>query len=182
MTSLTSPLLPTPPSHDVDRSVDQETDLLVTEAETATLLCLAHSRHAHDITIGSGRTPRAVATARAIQTAWERDGGRVLRTITWPETAASWLRHARRFADADPDLWVMTGPALGWAQMTRRLLWSTGWAPARTVASAGVGDPRALALVGRHNLDDLAGAYADGSSWLVTDGALVHHPRITDRR
>ena len=178
MDTLTSPLLKTPVGHDVDNA----TDPLATEAEISAMVCLARSRHALDIVIGSGRTTRAVATAHAIQTAWEDDGGRVLRTITWPATGASWLRHATRFAAADPDLWVMIGPASGWAQMTRRMLWSTGWTPASTIATAGVGDARTLALVGLHNLDDLAGAHPDGSSWLVADGVLTHRARILGER
>lgn len=178
MDALTSPLLRT----SVSRDMDNDTDPVATEAEIYAMVCLARSRRAHDIVIGSGRSPSAAATGHAIQAAWERDGGRVLGTITWPETGASWLRHATRFAAADPDLWVMTGPARGWAQMTRRLLWSTGWTPARTLATDGVGDSRTLALVGLHNLDDLAGAYADGSSWLVADGALTHRARILGAR
>jgi hypothetical protein len=178
MDTLTSPLLRT----SVSRDVDNDTDPVATDSEISALVCFARSRHAHDIVLGSGRSRRAAATAHAIQAAWERHGGRVLRTITWPETGASWLRHATRFAATDPDLWVMTGPAGGWAQMTRRLLWSTGWAPARTLATDGVGDSRTLALVGLHNLDDLAGAYADGSSWIVTDGALTHRARIHSER
>ena len=79
MDTLTSPLLKTPVGHDVDNA----TDPLATEAEISAMVCLARSRHALDIVIGSGRTTRAVATAHAIQTAWEDDGGRVLRTITW---------------------------------------------------------------------------------------------------
>ncbi|MGH2869147.1 MAG: hypothetical protein ACRDRN_07220 [Sciscionella sp.] len=177
MYTLTSPLLRAPASHS-DRNAEQGTDVLATDAEISTLVCLARSRHAHDLVIGSGRTPRAVATTRAIETAWERIGGRVLLAITWPETGASWLRHATRFAAPDPDLWVMTGPAIGWAQMTRRLLWSTSWAPARTLATAGIGSPQSLALVGLHNLEDLAGVYGDGTSWHVAHGALMHRPRV----
>lgn len=166
MQTLTSPLLRVSANH--------EADLAATDAEVSALVLLARNRHARDIVIGSGRTPPAVTTAHAIQTAWERDGGRVLHTITWPETSASWLRHASRFAAVGSDLWVMTGRATGWAQMTRRLLWSTDWTPARTLATAGIGDPRTLALVGLHNLEDLAGAYTDGTSWLVADGSLTH--------
>lgn len=178
MDALTSPLLRT----SVSRDLGTDTDLVATDAEISAMVRLARGRDAHDIVIGSGRTANAAATARAIQAAWERDSSRVLRTITWPETGASWLRHAARFAAAEPDLWVMTGPARGWAQMTRRLLWSTGWVPARTLATDGVGDSRTLALVGLHNLDDLTGAYADGSSWLVTDGTLTHRAGILGER
>jgi sugar phosphate isomerase/epimerase len=173
--SLTGPLLTAPPPHDAD--------LAATDAELATIIELARNRGAQDIVIGSGRTPHAGATARAIEAAWDRVGGRTLDTITWPETAASWLRHASRFAASHPDLWVMVGPATGWAQMTRRLLWSTDWTPAHTLATAAIGDPRTLALVGLHNLDGLAGASADGTSWLVcgATGAISYHGRIGPR-
>jgi hypothetical protein len=64
---------------------------------------------------------------------FQATGGIIICTVTWPESAASWLRQAARFAAADPDLWVMAGPATGWAQMTRRLLWSTPWRPQRLI-------------------------------------------------
>ena len=166
MHPLTSPLLTTAPDHNAD--------VAATDAELATIVRLARERGAQDIVIGSGRTQRAIATSSAVAAAWESAGGRTLDTITWPETGASWLRHASRFAAPDPDQWVMIGPTTGWAQMTRRLLWSTGWAPARTLATAAIGDLRALALVGLQNLDGMAGAQADGTSWLVTSGFLSH--------
>ena len=166
MEALISPLLRTQARHDADPAV--------TDAELATIIELARRRRAQDIVIGSGRTPHAIATARAIATAWDRVGGRTLDMITWPETGASWLRHAKRFAVADPDLWMMIGPATGWAQMTRRLLWSTGWTATRTLATAGIGELRTLALVGLDSLDGLAGANADGTSWLVASDSLAH--------
>ncbi|MEW2503972.1 MULTISPECIES: hypothetical protein [unclassified Amycolatopsis] len=158
-----SPLLTKPATYDAD--------LTATDAEVDALVRLALARGARDITIGSGRTARALATARAVESAWAHAGGRTLGTVTWPETAASWLRPASRFAAADPDLWLMTGPATGWAQMTRRLLWSTPWTPARTLATAGIGDPRTLALVGLAHLHGLTGATADGASWHVAGNA-----------
>lgn len=166
MKALTSPLLRVQASYDAD--------LTATHAEVATVLGIARDRRARTLAIGSGRTPHALATSHLIASAWERTGGELLDATTWPETGASWLRHASRFAAAAPDLWVMTGPATGWAQMTRRLLWSTPWSPARTLATAGIGDPRTLALVGPANLDGLAGASADGTTWLVADDSLVH--------
>ncbi|MYQ82393.1 hypothetical protein GTY51_01750 [Streptomyces sp. SID4936] len=155
--------------------------MTATDAEVAALVRLAHGRQAHTIMIGSGRTPRARETARLVESAWDRAGGVALGTITWPETGASWLRHASRFAAADPDLWVMAGPATGWAQMTRRLLWSTPWRPERTLATAAVGDPRTLALVGLINLNGLVGATAHGTTWLVEDDSL-QHPTLTQDR
>ncbi|GAA1026546.1 MULTISPECIES: type 1 periplasmic-binding domain-containing protein [Amycolatopsis] len=169
MDTLTSPLLTSPARHD--------SDLIAAEAEIEAIVRLARGRGARDIAIGSGRTVRAVAAARSIESAWDRAGGRTLATITWPETGASWLRPASRFAAADPDLWIMTGPATGWAQMTRRLLWSTRWSPDRTLATAGIGDPRTLALVGLANLDGLAGVTAAGASWSVADESFAADTR-----
>jgi hypothetical protein len=100
----------------------------------------------------------------------------VLDVVTWPEEAASWLRQAVRFAAADPDLWVMAGAPRGWAQMTRRLLWSTPWQPGRTLAFAALGTQRAIELVGAHNLPGLAGAKADGGTWAVFNGNIQATP------
>ncbi|WP_157518682.1 hypothetical protein [Herbidospora mongoliensis] len=58
--------------------------------------------------------------------------------------------------------------------MTRRLLWSTSWSPTRTLATAGIGDPSTLTLVGLTDLDGLAGASADGTTWLVAHDSFVH--------
>ncbi|MGW4032007.1 hypothetical protein ACWEFL_22310 [Streptomyces sp. NPDC004838] len=173
MDPLTSPLL--------KRRVSYDADLTATDAEVAAIVRLARDRRARTIVIGSGRTPHAVETSRLIESAWDHAGGTTLAAITWPETGASWLRHASRFAAADPDLWVMAGPATGWAQMTRRLLWSTPWSPARTLATAAIGDPRTLALVGLIHLNGLAGATAHGTTWLVEDDSLVHLTRTEGR-
>ncbi|MFD5566157.1 hypothetical protein [Kitasatospora griseola] len=174
MDPLTSPLLKRPASYDAD--------LTATAAEVAAIVQLARDRRARTVVIGSGRTPHARESARLIESAWDRAEGTTLATITWPETGASWLRHASRFADAEPDLWVMTGPATGWAQMTRRLLWSTPWRPERTLATAGIGDPRTLALVGLINLNGLAGVTAQGTTWLVEDDALQYRTRTQEGR
>ncbi|PJN25719.1 hypothetical protein CG736_14900 [Kitasatospora sp. CB02891] len=156
--------------------------MTATAAEVAAIVQLARDRRARTVVIGSGRTPHARESARLIESAWDRAEGTILATITWPETGASWLRHASRFADADPDLWVMTGPATGWAQMTRRLLWSTPWRPERTLATAGIGDPGTLALVGLSNLNGLAGVTAQGTTWLVEDDTLQYRTRTQEGR
>jgi hypothetical protein len=106
----------------------------------------------------------------------------VLDVVTWPEEAASWLRQATRFAAADPDLWVMAGAPPGWAQMTRRLLWSTPWQPGRTIAFAALGTQRAIELVGAHNLEALAGATSDGGTWTVCNGSIQTTPRNRDTK
>jgi hypothetical protein len=61
---------------------------------------------------------------------------------------------------------------MGWAQMTRRLLWSTSWRPERTIAFAAIGTESVIGLVGAHNLPGLAGATVDGSIWQVGKGIL----------
>ena len=165
MDTLTSPLLARPPRLGPDTAV--------TDLEVAALIALATARGARVIAVGSGRTPAALAASDAITHAWRAAGGTVAATVTWPETAASWLRQAQRFAEAPADLWVMTGPETGWAQMTRRLLWSTPWNPARTLATAAIGRQSALALVGARHLPGLSGAGADGTSWTVADDGQI---------
>ena len=152
-----------------------------TEAELNRLAELARRRDARTIASGRGRAALAAAATAAFAGRWEAEGRIVLDIVTWPEEAASWLRQATRFAAADPDLWVMAGPAGGWAQVTRRLLGSTAWQPGRTIAFAALGTPPAIGLVGAHNLPGLTGATADGRTWAVRDGQL-QAPRSLSRR
>ncbi|WP_019930724.1 hypothetical protein [Nocardia sp. BMG111209] len=159
----------TPLLHDISRSGDVPA---ATDAEIAGIVAVARARGVRALTLGSGRTPAAIATVDAVAVEWERGGGRIADHVTWPETAASWLRQARRFTTTTPDLWVMTGPRPGWAQMTRRLLWSTPWSAADTIVTSVIADPAALALVGTAYLEGLTGVDAEGSAWTVTDGLL----------
>ncbi|MBR7836269.1 hypothetical protein KDL01_23530 [Actinospica durhamensis] len=167
MNALMSPLLSQPilltPADGKDPAATA-----ATAAEVRAIVGLAHARGARSLTIGSGRLPHATAAAHAIAAAWQAAGGTVTGTITWPESAASWLRQAVAFTRDDPDLWVMAGPVLGWAQMTRRLLWSTNWRPERTLATAAIGRRAALDLVGVLNLPGFSGATAAGEMWTVT--------------
>ena len=133
---------------------------------------LALRRGAQHVTVGHGRSAAATRAMAAFTRRWEACGRTVLDVVTWPEEAASWLRQATQFAAADPDLWIMAGTPRGWAQMTRRLLWSTPWQPGRTLAFAALGTQRAIDLVGAHNLQCLAGATADGGTWTVCNGNI----------
>ncbi|MBU3064731.1 hypothetical protein KO481_24785 [Nocardia sp. NEAU-G5] len=164
----------TPLLHHISRSDDDVP--AATDAEIAAIIAVARARGAHTLTLGSGRTPPAIATMAAVAAQWERGGGRIADHVTWPETAASWLRQARRFTATTPDLWVMTGPRLGWAQMTRRLLWSTPWSASNTIVTSEIADPAALALVGTAYLEGLTGVDAEGSVWTVTDSLLRYQP------
>jgi hypothetical protein len=146
-------------------------------AELSRMTELALSRGARTVAIGHGRSAAAAAAAAVFARRWEASGATVLTVVTWPEEAASWLRQATRFAAADPDLWIMAGAPRGWAQMTRRLLWSTPWQPGRTLAFAALGTRRAIGLVGAHNLQGLAGAITDGGTWTVCNGSIQVAPR-----
>jgi hypothetical protein len=143
-----------------------------TRAEIGSLLRLALERDARAVVIGRGRTPAAERAVAEFCRRWDGPARTVLSIVTWPEEAASWLRQARRFTEPDPDLWVMAGPPAGWAQMTRRLLWSTPWRPERTIAFAAVGSEPAIGLVRAANLEGLAGATAGGGTWAVQAGQL----------
>jgi hypothetical protein len=151
-----------------------------TGAELRRVMELALRRGARSVAIGRGRSAAAEAAVREFARRWEAGGGTVLIVVTWPEEAASWLRQATRLAAADPDLWIMAGPTRGWAQVTRRLLWSTPWQPGRTLAFAALGTQCAIELVGAHNLHGLAGATADGGTWTVCDGNIRLAPRGSD--
>jgi hypothetical protein len=85
MDTLTSPLLATTTRRPGDADT---TDTAATDAELTALIDLALDRAARTITIGSGRTPLAVADAAAIAVRWEQAGGSVRATGTWPETVA----------------------------------------------------------------------------------------------
>jgi hypothetical protein len=151
-----------------------------TGAELRRVTELALGRGARSVAIGRGRSAAAAAAVTEFARRWEAGGGTVLTVVTWPEEAASWLRQAVRLTAADPDLWVMAGTPLGWAQVTRRLLWSTPWQPGRTLAFAALGTQRAISLVGAHNLQGLTGATADGGTWTVCNGNLRLDPRGKD--
>jgi len=153
-----------------------------TDAELSRMVQLALGRDARNVAIGRGRSLAAAAAAAGFARRWETANGAVLDVVTWPEEAASWLRQATRFAAADPDLWVMAGAPAGWAQMTRRLLWSTPWQPARTIAFASLGTGHAIGLVGACNLAGLAGATAEGGSWAISHGRLQTTPPPPETR
>ncbi|MGW4527613.1 hypothetical protein [Amycolatopsis sp. NPDC004378] len=116
----------------------------------ALLGLIGRARH---IVLGTAADPASRADGERIAAAW---GGLVLATVTWPETAASWLRQARRFAAPDPDVWVVAATPAGWASMVRRLEKSTSWRPHRTVVTAALAEVR---------LPGVRGARADGSTW-----------------
>ncbi|WIX99273.1 hypothetical protein QRX60_35210 [Amycolatopsis mongoliensis] len=123
----------------------------MTDAELEALVGLiGQARH---VVIGTAADPVSRADGERIAAAW---GGLVLATVTWPESAASWLRQARRFAAPEPDIWMVSATPAGWAGMTRRLRMSTSWSPGRTVVTAALANFR---------LPGVRGAWADGTTW-----------------
>ena len=147
------------------------------DTELAAILGLVRRIRPVSIVVGTAMDPVSRANGDRIARAWSQDGGCVLATVHWPETAASWLRQARQFADPEPDAWVVSATPAGWIGMGRRLACSTGWAPGRTVATAGLADPALIAAGGVGTFDGLRGAYSDGTTWAIARTLLV-----TDRR
>ncbi|WP_042398303.1 hypothetical protein [Streptacidiphilus carbonis] len=139
------------------------------------LLTLQHSR-TETVAVGHSRDEASRRAADAFATAWAARGGRILTMVTWPETAASWLRPATRLTAGLPDAWVVAAAPLGFAQLTRRLRHSTAWDPARTFAFASLKDPRLPALAGAETLNGLRGATADGGTWDVRGRWVTSYP------
>ncbi|MET9323011.1 hypothetical protein ABZX75_22850 [Streptomyces sp. NPDC003038] len=141
-----------------------------TPAELTALMGLLTQSEApiETVVIGHGRDSASVGAAAAFAAAWRARGGHVLDTVDWPESAASWLRPARRLTRQTPDAWVVAGAVLGWAQMSRRLRHSTDWDAARTFAFASLNDSRLPALAGPRVLDGLRGATANGGTWEIS--------------
>ncbi|GLY86547.1 hypothetical protein [Actinoallomurus iriomotensis] len=134
-----------------------------TDAELAALIGLLTG--IQTVVVGHGRDDASRAAARAFATAWQRPGREIITTVDWPETAASWLRAARRLTAPAPDAWVVAAAPLGFAQLSRRLRYSTGWDPRRTFAFASLHDARLPALAGPETVCGLRGATADGGFW-----------------
>jgi hypothetical protein len=128
---------------------------------------------AHRIALGGGRYTSCNIALGAFAAAWTAHGGEIFEMVDWPAQAASWLRPARRLAAGMPDLWVVSDSAGGWAQMARRLAYSTDWEAQRTLGFAAVGTTEAVELVGGHVLDGMAGPTATSGYWLIRAGLLL---------
>jgi hypothetical protein len=149
------------------------------KVELEALFALLHRMKPRPSSVVIGSSADAVSrdNASRIAAAWAEQGGLLLTTVTWPETAASWLRHARRFAAPEPDAWIVTATPAGWVGMGRRLAFSTTWSPQRTVATAGLADPVLIEAGGLDTFDGLRGAYSDGRTWEIVRTLVVDHER-----
>ncbi|MFE0699545.1 Ada metal-binding domain-containing protein [Streptomyces sp. NPDC058872] len=151
-----------------------------TEAELAALtgLLTAPRSRISTVVIGHSRDTASTAAARAFAAGWEGRGGQVLAVVDWPESAASWLRAARRLTAQTPDAWVVAAAGPGFAQLARRLRHSTDWDPSRSYAFASLADARVPALAGPATLHGLRGATADGGTWEVRGRWVVSVPPV----
>ncbi|MFF4694594.1 ABC transporter substrate-binding protein [Streptomyces chattanoogensis] len=149
-----------------------------TDAELAALIGLLTRPKARieTVTVGHSRDAASRAAAGAFAAAWQARGGTVLAAVDWPESAASWLRPAKRLTDGEPDAWVIAAAPLGFAQLARRLRHSTDWEPSRTVAFAALQDSRLPALTGPETLHGLRGATSGGGTWEVNGRWVTTHP------
>ncbi|MEU8827634.1 hypothetical protein [Streptomyces sp. NPDC048636] len=149
-----------------------------TAAELAAVIRLvtALAPRTGTVAVGHGRDTASRAAAAAFATAWQERGGQLVAVVDWPETAASWLRPARRLTAPAPDAWVVAAAPLGWIRMSRRLRHSTDWDPGRTVAFASLRDSRLPAVAGPGTLHGLRGATADGGSWDIRHRWVTSHP------
>lgn len=152
-----------------------------TSAELTALISLLTAPRSRitGVVVGHGRDTASVASAVAFTEAWEARGGTVLATVDWPETAASWLRAARRMTAQEPDAWVVAAAPYGFVQLVRRLRHSTDWEPSRTYAFSSLSDSRIPALAGSGNLHGLRGALADGGTWEVRGSWVTCFPART---
>ncbi|MEV7730033.1 hypothetical protein AB0P15_35770 [Streptomyces sp. NPDC087917] len=152
-----------------------------TAAELGALtgLLTAPDARIDSVVCGHSRDAESVAAAEAFAGVWEARGGRVVAVVDWPETAASWLRAARRFTAQAPDAWVVAAAPVGFVQLGRRLRYSTDWDPARTYAFGSLCDPRLPALAGPGILSGLRGAGPDGGTWEVRGNWVTSFPPRT---
>lgn len=73
-----------------------------------------------------------------------------------------------------PDLWILTGPSAGLAQMLRRLAVSTDWRAESTPLLDVVVAADAVRLAGPDASEGLRGVDGEGWRWVAHEGAL--HP------
>ena len=135
-------------------------------AELAKVVALLRELDATLVNVGHGRGDRSVAQAEEFIRFWCDSGGELGAVVSWPNTAASWLRPACRFAAGAPDAWVVAAEPQEWCGFGPRLVATGSWRPGRTVAFSG--------LAGLSTgIDGVRGATEDGAGWMFFDGRLV---------
>jgi hypothetical protein len=160
-------------------SIEQHAPAPHTGQELETIMAFLSRRGSYisAISVGHARDDASRSAANAVIRAWTDRGGEVLGVVDWPEDSASWLRQARRLAAGAPDVWVVAGSPLGFAQMARRLRHSTDWDPKRTIAFSSLADIRLIEMASSGVLEGLHGALPDGGTWRLGSGMLVRYSR-----
>ncbi|WP_405498979.1 hypothetical protein OG501_00615 [Streptomyces niveus] len=168
-------------AHGSDLDTEPGAPHTVAELDAVIGLLTAPRSRIHSVAVGHSRDEASRAAATAFADAWTARGGGILAVVDWPESAASWLRPARRLTAGLPDAWVVAATPLGFAQLARRLRHSTAWDPARTVAFASLLDSRVPALAGPDTVRGLRGATADGGTWDIRGGWVTVRPPAGSR-
>ncbi|GAA4906631.1 hypothetical protein EV188_103475 [Actinomycetospora succinea] len=140
--------------------------------------------------IGHGRDTTATRRAHLAAQRWEARGGHLAALVSWPDTAASWLRQATKLTE-DADTWLIADHPTGWAGIGPRLADDGRWSATRTVAFSSLAHPDLPRLAGAAATEGVHGAYgaeapaysrrnmasADGAgAWVFRHGLLIHRP------
>jgi len=144
------------------------------DAEVAGVVALVRSSGARLVNVGHGRDRASVRRARRFLRVW-LDGGvetgaEVGEVVSWPATAASWLRPARRLASGAPDAWVVADQADAWAKLCVRLA-ATAWRADRTFCFPGLDQPKLVSQIGADLVEGMRGI-GDGGRWAIVAGEL----------
>lgn len=123
------------------------------------------------VNVGHGRDLASCVRAAAFVDAWTRRGGTIGAVVSWPASAASWRRQARRLS-ADADTWIVADTPSGWAGIGPRLAETGLWRADRTVTFPGLDDPALSRLAGQAATEGLRGVSTDGRTWQHTNGWL----------
>jgi hypothetical protein len=127
------------------------------------------------VNVGHSRDDISIARVDAFIEAWAETGGTVGAIVSWPTSAASWLRQARQLS-AGADTWVIADTPTGWAGIGPRLADTGLWRADRTVAFPGLDDVTLTRLVGPAATEGLRGASTDGGTWHYVRGWLRCRP------
>jgi hypothetical protein len=145
-------------------AADADTEGVTWTDELATVTRLVRELGPVVVNVGHGRDRDSILRARAFLHGWAEHGGHIGAVVSWPPSAASWLRPAARLARG-ADTWVIADQPGGWAGIGPRLAATGRWRADRTVAFSGLADPTLPSLAGVPATDGLRGATHDGRIW-----------------
>ena len=156
----------------VDMNTEEPPTVDSLQRKVDAVLRLMRELGAAVVNVGHGRDSLSATRAERFAQAWRRSGGIVGSVVSWPETAASWLRQSRRLSTG-ADAWVVADSPTGWAGIGPRLAAHGLWRPDRTIAFPGLDDPALPRLAGSLATEGLRGVGANGTTtWHYSDGWL----------